>query len=452
MPIDDIGEPTETQIEDALQTVLASVTFADANRLKSFLKFIVEETQAGRRASLRAKIIASDVYGRRPEDGVEQESIVRVDAGRLRRRLDVYYSGEGATDEIRFHVLPGGYVPTFELVELAEPVETGQTANAEPGLFSSRAVFLSAILAIGLVGFGIGWFSHAAFNGVPSTALSTAASSLQADKGLVRSAVNQVSSASLLARTFVEEAHGLIFPSIDPARLGAAELLCQRAVEIAPDLSTGHSCSAFTHAYFAFVTPNKDLGSARLLAAKKEAGTALRINPADPFAQMANAWTQFVEGERKIAIRRAQAAIAIAPDEDFLRNFYGMMMVFDGQAREIINSASPSPGFLNKSYRYHPFIMAGAYFQIGKYQEAIKSLNAAVENEGRTSALVTSIKIAAYEGIGDNQSAEEYAANLMKSWPRNNYQARLRSFFSHEVDAMAISERVDAAIRRLDGL
>ncbi|WP_299664853.1 hypothetical protein [uncultured Ruegeria sp.] len=335
-------------------------------------------------------------------------------------------------------------------MDLAEPVETGQIADVEPGQFSYRATILSSVLAMGLAGFGIGWFSNAASNSVPSTGLSTAASRSLSDEGLVRSSVNQVSSASLLARTFVEEAHGLIFPSIDRARLGAAEILCQRAVEIAPDLSTGHSCNAFTQAFFAFVIPNEDIRSTRLSAAKKEAANALRIDPADPYAQMANAWAQFVEGERTTAIRHARAAIAIAPDEDFLRNFFGMMMVFDGQAPEVINSATPGDGSTQKSYRYHPFIMAGAYFQTGKYQEVINSLNAAVENEGRTSSLVTCIKIAAYEGIGDHKRAEEYAANLMKSWPRENHQARLRSFFSNEADAMAISARVEAVVGRLD--
>lgn len=444
-----LDEPNKIQIQVALETVLASAAFADANRLKSFLRYIVTETLDGRGANIRAKLIASDVYGRRPEDGVERESIVRVDAGRLRRRLDVYYSDEGASDEVRIHVLPGGYLPTFEHMVVAEPEETVPAHQANRTGSIKRAALLAVLLAFAVGGFGLGWFGKDLSSDVPPTAMPMAASSADRQERVVRRSVNQVSSASLLARTFVEEAHELIFPSIDQARLGAGEILCQRAIEIAPELSTGHSCDAFTQAYIAFVTPRGDARNARLSRAKTEAAAALSIDPADAYAQMAGAWTQFVDGERKSALGRAQAAVGIAPKKEFLRNFYGMMMAFDGQGADLILSPFPNAGTPNKLDRYHPFVMAGAHFQMGQYLEAIQAIDAAVEIEGRTSALMTSIQIAAYEASGDEKAAEVSAENLIGSWPRIDYEPVLLAFFSDAADALAISTRVDSAIARL---
>jgi len=446
-----ILEPREEQIRDALECIIASNTFADANRLNSFLTYIVEETMAGREANIRAKIIASDVYGRHPENGAEHEAIVRVDAGRLRRRLDVYYSKEGINDQVRIYVLSGGYVPTFEVLELAKPVSTVADLPRNRTGSIARGPFLAALLFIGASGFGAGWLSKGSSDDAPPTAKLIAESSAILEQRAIRHSVNKISSTSLLARTFVEEARELIFPPLGLARIGAAEILCQRAIEIAPELSSGYHCNAFVQAFYAFLTPRGDARAKRILSAKKEAASALRIDPADAYAQMAGAWTQFVDGERKTAISRARIAVGIAPEKEFIRNFYGMMMVFNGQGPELLLSLSTVTNAPKPSDHYHRFMVAGAYFQTGKYQEAIRTIYDAVEIEGRISALMTAILIAAYEAHGNERAAEAYAANLAISWPAWNTEQRLSMYFSEEADALAISNRVNSAVARVVG-
>jgi tetratricopeptide (TPR) repeat protein len=305
-------------------------------------------------------------------------------------------------------------------------------------------------LILGIGGFGAGWHSKGFLGNTSTLAIPVVETSAVQKQHAIRSSVNQVSSSSLLARTFVEEARELIFPSIDRARLGAAEILCQRAIEIAPDLSTGHSCDAFTQAYFAFVTPRSGARDARQLRATKAAATALRIDPADADTQMAHAWTQFVNGDRKAAINRARTALGLAPEEQFLRNFYGMMMVFDGQGPEILLPHSSDANGAQASDRYHLFIMAGAYFQASEYLETIRAIDAAVKDEGRTSALMTAIRIAAYEASGNQSAAERYAANFATSWPERKPEEILSILFSNESDVLAISKRVDSAMARYE--
>ena len=448
MPNSNASEPSKRQIQYALEAVLASSTFADANRVKTFLSYIIEETLDGRGANIRAKLIAADVYGRRPEDGAEQEAIVRVDAGRLRRRLDVYYSDEGARDAVRIHVLSGGYMPTFEAIEFAEPEDSDQPLSIGK---RGRAPFVFSLLVGGILGIGIGWFANGPADGLASSNPQSTVTPADQEERLIRSSVNQISSASLLARTFVEDARELIFPSIDIARLEAAEILCQRAIELAPELSTGHACDAFAQAFMAFVLPEGALRSSRLLRARKEAAAALRNDPADAYAQMAEAWAQFVGGERKTSIERARAAVRIAPEEDFLLNFYGMMMAFDGQGSELLSSQFLEIDGKTPADLYHPFILAGVKFQVEDYSGAIRAIQDAIELEGRTSVLMAAIYVAALENNGNHKAAEQFARNLMNTWQPVQFRRTIASLFSNEPEVLAIVVPLEGVMVRMNG-
>ncbi len=441
------SEVSERQIRGALVAVLASSTFADANRVKAFLSYIVEESLSGRGANIRAKLIAADVYGRRPESGADQEAIVRVDAGRLRRRLDAYYFSEGAGDPVRIHVLSGGYIPTFEVMEQKEPEGADQT---ESRVRQSRTPYVLGLLVFGVLCIGIGWFAKDSSGDLRPSTLALEISPADRAERLVRNSVNQVSSASLLARTFVEDARELTFPSIDMARLEAAAVLCQRAIDLAPDLSTVHSCDAFAYAFMAFVTPKGEVRTSRLLRAKKGAATALRIDPSDAYAQMAAAWTQFVEGERTTSIIRARSALRIAPEDSFLSNFYGMMMTFDGQGAELLSS-----NFLQVDGRtlkdlYHPFILAGAKFQIRDYNGTIRALQDAIELEGRTSALMAAIYVSALENNGDHKVAEQFARNFTNTWQPVQFRKSLARLYSNDAEVLTIAGPLADVMARID--
>jgi adenylate cyclase len=109
-----------------MERILASQEFQKANRLKDFLQFIVEETLAGRSESIKAYTIAIDVFGRPQNFDPVTDTIVRVQAGKLRRALDRYYYAEGNHDPIRIEVPKGSYVPVFQR---REPAQNDASAN-----------------------------------------------------------------------------------------------------------------------------------------------------------------------------------------------------------------------------------------------------------------------------------------------------------------------------------
>ncbi len=100
-----------------LDHVLASAEFTGATRLQAFLRFIVQEDLAGRGAQLKETLIASNVYGRPVDYDPRIDSVVRVDASKLRQRLSQYYAIEGALDPLRISVPKGSYHPLVEFTQ-----------------------------------------------------------------------------------------------------------------------------------------------------------------------------------------------------------------------------------------------------------------------------------------------------------------------------------------------
>jgi len=74
------------------------------------LRFAVE-TLAGRAERLKAYAIALEVFGRDPAFDAQNDPVVRMEAGKLRRRLERYDLGAGRDDPVRIEIPKGGYGP-----------------------------------------------------------------------------------------------------------------------------------------------------------------------------------------------------------------------------------------------------------------------------------------------------------------------------------------------------
>ena len=96
-----------------LDTLLSSGTLGRANNLVRFLTFVCERYFDGAIDEIKEYSIAVQVLGR-PEDFDPQvDTIVRVTAHALRKRLEEYYRTAGAGHDVRVCLPPGHYVPKF---------------------------------------------------------------------------------------------------------------------------------------------------------------------------------------------------------------------------------------------------------------------------------------------------------------------------------------------------
>jgi len=94
-----------------MERIFAHGDFDGSPRSRAFLRFIVEETLAGRQAGLTQTAIATRVFERRGDFDPTVDPIVRIQAGRLRRSIERYYLLAGARDPVRIELPRGAYVP-----------------------------------------------------------------------------------------------------------------------------------------------------------------------------------------------------------------------------------------------------------------------------------------------------------------------------------------------------
>jgi len=100
-------------IRAQLDRVLRSTRFSDAPRISAFLRFVVEKSLAGERDQIKEIVIGMEVYGRGGSFNPQVDSIVRVEASRLRSKLRDFYLHEGQGDPIRIELPKGSYAPEF---------------------------------------------------------------------------------------------------------------------------------------------------------------------------------------------------------------------------------------------------------------------------------------------------------------------------------------------------
>jgi len=134
-----------------LDRILASKGFANAGRLSRLLRYVVERTLAGEADQLKEYAVGVEVFDRDDKYDPRVDSIVRVEAGRLRSRLDEYYNGDGTADEVRIVLPRGGYSAQFE--RRSEPLVPPLVSEpAKPSRsWATWALVIGAIAVVGAI-------------------------------------------------------------------------------------------------------------------------------------------------------------------------------------------------------------------------------------------------------------------------------------------------------------
>ena len=112
-PNDEYHTVSSDAIRVELERVLSSPDFQASQRLGNFLRFVVEEKLSGRGQLLKGYTIATSVFGRGKDFDADLDPIVRIEAGKLRRALELYYLKTGSGDSVRIEIPKGTYVPRF---------------------------------------------------------------------------------------------------------------------------------------------------------------------------------------------------------------------------------------------------------------------------------------------------------------------------------------------------
>ncbi len=100
---------------EELDRVLGGAAFASSQRSREFLRYVVEESLAGRAVQIKERSIAMAIFGRGADYDPGEDSIVRVKAVEVRKRLTQHYSTAQGSP-IRIDLPQGAYVPRIEMV------------------------------------------------------------------------------------------------------------------------------------------------------------------------------------------------------------------------------------------------------------------------------------------------------------------------------------------------
>lgn len=131
MLISDVGEGLDANVSEEqarvwrqLERVLAHSSFRNSQRYQAFLRYVVEEKLRDNGVHLKERTIGVSVFHQPVNYDTNANSVVRVTAGEIRRRLAQYYLEANLEDEILIELPVGSYVPKFHIHDAAPPAET----------------------------------------------------------------------------------------------------------------------------------------------------------------------------------------------------------------------------------------------------------------------------------------------------------------------------------------
>jgi hypothetical protein len=136
----------------ALDEILESDTFARADQLKFFLKYVCEMELSGRSTEISEYSVGVKALGRPESFSPVDDASVRNRAYALRKKLDKYHTDERPDAPIRIEFIKGTYVPRFHSVDF-------EADSLHPEAAPSRRPLLIALCAGLLLGSAATYFA-----------------------------------------------------------------------------------------------------------------------------------------------------------------------------------------------------------------------------------------------------------------------------------------------------
>ena len=154
--------PNEADCLEQISRILRSRTFRNTEVLKRMLDYLGRKALAGEAHQLKEYVVGVEAFGKNDSYDPKTDSLVRVQAGKLRQRLEEYYRTEGASDRLTVELPRGQFELEFRenvaAVAPARGAETTQVAGvatiADRGM--SRGATLPWLLAILSAGVAVG--------------------------------------------------------------------------------------------------------------------------------------------------------------------------------------------------------------------------------------------------------------------------------------------------------
>lgn len=134
--MDVFADIDQERVRQYADKVLASPYFCNSPRQQRFLDYLVSHSLNDETEHLKGYTIAVEVFDKEVDFDPSMDSIVRVEATRIRNKLREYYDTEGASDEVRIHFRKGSYKLDFTIS--AQSDELNDIGSRYPELVTSK--------------------------------------------------------------------------------------------------------------------------------------------------------------------------------------------------------------------------------------------------------------------------------------------------------------------------
>jgi adenylate cyclase len=139
---DERPPPCPEEVRAQVERIVASSEFPKVGRGTVFLKYVIDEALEGRSTRIKGYSVAVEVF-KRSEGFTQDDPVVRIEAGRLRRSLERYYLVAGERDPIRITIPKGGYVPRFDWIQNLEAEMPAHMAGVGSPSVPPRSLWFS---------------------------------------------------------------------------------------------------------------------------------------------------------------------------------------------------------------------------------------------------------------------------------------------------------------------
>ncbi|WP_282154173.1 adenylate cyclase [Ruegeria atlantica] len=392
--------------------------------MQDFLVYVVEESLNGRADEIRAKTIAMDVYGGTVAEMARRENVVRVDAGRLRRKLVEYYAKDGRDEGTVFDLPKGGYAPEISI----KSPETAQPGLPEPK--ASPRTWPGPV--IGIVGAFILLCGAAGFALLSTTRevpTSLPVEGLSRDE---RSAIFDASPMRLQAVNLANSGRDLIFPALEPARLNAALTIFKAAIESDDSYFGGHAGAAQVASTISLLTSDTDLSRDMLRYADTQASRAIELAPESGWSQTAKAWVEFTKGNWPEAVKFSYRAQRLAPNDVHVLEFVSLVLLYSGSFEQVveIGEETLSKVVLNRGYVFQN-AMGSAKFHLKDLEGAVSAFEQVTEKGGPVGPVSVAYLMAAHQMLGNESKAKSLSEKLSREWPDSRVDILFQRLFKN---------------------
>ena len=416
-----------TEIRSQLEKISAGPELENSPRLVELLNYIGEEFVAGRADRIKGFTIGQAIYAADLNFDPESNSIVRVEMGRLRRRLAEYYLSSGRTDPIVVDIPKGSYAPNFTLSPLVpEEINPSRPEQSKTLTFNNRWLMAGALgLAILLV---LNWRYY-------DTLEHSATGETNQDK-------TQKYMPDSEAKILFRQAFALLMPPEDGARLIASRNLFQRVIELDSGLAHGYAGKSITFSFqLIFLkseSPADDLRQAMTLAE-----SAVGIDPEYSMGFAALAFAQALAEDSAGALASVRRVLAIQPHQSSSNTIASIALIVSGKPSKAIDLLTEALKLNSDESRTPILNLLGVAQYVNRdFSGAAESIEKNLARGGPTGPHMDVVLAAAYAQMGKNFEAQSVIEKIQRTNPGFPAENWLGNFIKSENELEATMSKL----------